>query len=186
MPRGKEHVIQRFRVQMRLCSIEHQRFGGMFSAVAKFVSDGQRLVRCVGTGFTERIGPEELVARVVEFCAGQQRVGTIQIIDGIGKGSIAISVESPVIAILKIVDTGFTRLPTGGGAKYQPWPGHVDERFAVIVPGGVERAHSLMLLAVANKIPDVHKGAFEVGPDDAPVRLPRAQRLREDRHWCRE
>src|ERR1700686_30803 len=40
MPRGEEHVIQRLRVEMRLRSIEHQRLGGMFSAVAKFMSHG--------------------------------------------------------------------------------------------------------------------------------------------------
>src|SRR5437588_8016217 len=169
MPRSKQYVVERLGMQMGLPSIENQRFGSMFSAVAEFVGNRQCLIGRVSTGFAEGIGPEQLMARIIEFHSGKKRVRVIEIIDDVGKCSIVTSVKSPVITVLEIVDAGFSRLPAGRGSEYQTRPGHVDERFAVVIPGCIERTHSLMLLAVTNKIADVHKRAFEVRPDDAPV-----------------
>src|ERR1700686_4713522 len=96
-------------------------------------------------------------------------MSAIEILDHAGKSVTFITVEGPVIAVLEVIDTGFAGLPTGRCSEDQGWPAHVDERFTVIIPGCVERADGLMLLPIANKVPDVHKRALEVRPNHAPV-----------------
>src|SRR5208337_5397575 len=125
MPGGKEHVVESLGVEACLSAIEQERFGGAFSADAQIVGNRQRFSGRAGAGFAEWVGPEELVARVVQFHSGEERVGAIQILDHSGKNAVVIiiAVESPVIAALEIIDTGLAGLPTGGCAKDQRWPG---------------------------------------------------------------
>src|SRR3984893_2042359 len=169
MPGGKQHVIERLDVKVCLHSILHKRFFGLLDADAQIVGNRQRFGSRVGAGLAEWIGPEELVARFVQLHSREERMSAIEILDHAGKSVTFISVEGPVITALEVIDTGFAGLPTRGRAKDQPWPRHVDERLTVIVPGGVKRADGLMLLPVANKVPDVHKRALEVRPNHAPV-----------------
>src|SRR5450759_4346202 len=171
MPGGKEHVVESLGVEVCLSSIEQERFGGVFSADAQLAGGGQRSVGHIRAGLAEWIRPEELVARVVQFHSGEKRMRAIEILDHAGKSAVVviIAVEGPVIAVLEVIDTGLAGLPTGGCAKDQSWPRHVDEGFTVVVPSGVEGADGLMLLAVANKVSDVHERAVEVRPDHAPV-----------------
>src|SRR5882762_9767232 len=129
----------------------------------------QRFGSGVGASFAKWIGPEKLVARTVQFHSGEEHMSAIEILDHAGKCVTFITVEGPVVTALEIIDTRFAGLPTRGRAKDQSRPCHIDERFTVIVPGGVERADGLMLLAVANKVSDVHKRALEVRPDHPPV-----------------
>ena len=147
---------------------------------------GSALAAGVGAGFAEWIGPEKIVAGVVQLHSGEKRVGTIEILDHVGKSSVVIvAVESPVIAVLEIVDAGFAGLPTGGCAKDQSGPGHINEGFAVVVPGGVEHAHGLMLLAVANKVPDVHETRCRGPARSRASCLLRGRRPRAGRRRCK-
>src|ERR1700687_2636117 len=156
MPGGKEHVVESLGVKVRLSSIEQERFGGAFSADAQIGGSRKRFGGRGGAGSAEWIGPEKPVARVVQFHSGEERMRVIEILDHLSKSSVVIiiAVEGPVIAVLEVIDTGLARLPTGGCAKDQGWPGHVDKGFTVVVPSGVEGADGLMLLAVANKVSD--------------------------------
>ena len=83
------------------------------------------------------------LARVLQFHAGKKSVRTVEICDHIRESAVFVPVESPVVAALEIIDTRFARLPTGGCSEDQSRPGHVDERFAVVIPGRVEHAESL-------------------------------------------
>src|SRR5260221_10198636 len=169
MPGGKQHVVERLGMEVSLGSIAHQRFSGVLNADTQIVSNRQRFGGRVGAGFAEWIGPEKLVACIVQFHSGKERMSAIEILHDAGKSAVFITVESPVIAILEVLNTGLAGLPTRGRAKDQGGPGHVDKRFPVIVPGRVERADGLMLLAVADKVSDVQKRAVEIRPDRAPV-----------------
>src|SRR5258708_12387995 len=100
-------------------------------------------------------------------------MSAIEILDDAGKRVvIIIAIEGPVIAAFEIIDAGLARLPTGGCPKPQAWPCHVDRRFTVIVPGGLERADGLMLLAVANKASNVHERPAPITPNHTPVPSP--------------
>ena len=126
MPGGEEHVVDCLSVKVRLGSITHERFGGMFGADAQVVGGRQRLGDQVGARFAEGIRPEKIVARVIQFHSGEESIGAIEIFDHIGKSPVVIPVEGPVIAALEIIDIGFAGLPTGGGSEDQGWPCHID------------------------------------------------------------
>src|ERR1700675_340024 len=140
MPGGKQHVIERLGVKGCLRSMPHKRFCGLLNADAQIVGNSERFGSRVGAGFAERIGPEKLVACVVQFHSGEERMSAIETLKHAGKSVTFITVEGPVIAALEVIDTGFAGLPTRGRAKDQGWPSHVDERFTVVVPGCVKRA----------------------------------------------
>src|SRR3981081_1658004 len=161
MQGGKQHDVERLGVKVCLRSVPHKRFCGVLNADAQIVGNRQRSGDRVGAGLAEWIGPEKLVASVGQFRSGEERVSAIEILDRLSESSVVtiITIEGPVITALEVLDAGFARLPTRGRAKDQGRPGHVDERFAVVVPGGVEGTDGLMLLTVANKISDVHKRA---------------------------
>src|SRR6202521_1722868 len=151
MPGGKQQVVERPGVKVCLRSIAHKRFCGVLSADAQIVGNRQRFGGGVGAGLAEWIGPEKLVARVVQFHSGEKRMGAIEILDHVGKSVTFITVEGPVIAVLEVIDTGFAGLPTGCRAQEQSPTSRVDERFTIIIPGCVERADGLMLLPIAKK-----------------------------------
>src|SRR6266849_8207520 len=106
----------------------------MFNADAQIVSNRQRFGGRVGAGFAEWIGPEKLMARVVQFHSGEERMSAIEILEHAGKRAVVIiiTVEGPVITALEVVDIRFAWLPTGGRAKDLGGPRHIDERFPVV------------------------------------------------------
>src|ERR1700674_6013409 len=140
MPGGKQHVIERLGVKVCLHSIPHKRFRGLLNADAQIVGNRQRFGSRVGAGLAEWIGPEKLVARVVQFHSGEERMSAIEILQHAGKSVAFVTVESPVIAVLEVINAGFVGLPTGSICEDQGWPANVDERFTVIVPSCIEGA----------------------------------------------
>src|SRR5258706_15629688 len=135
MPGGKKHVVDRLGMEVSLGSIAHQRFSGVLNADTQIVSNRQRFGGGrVGAGFAEWIGPEKLVACIVQFHSGKERMSAIEILHDAGKSAVFITIKSPVIAILEVLNTGLAGPPTRGRAKNQGAPGHVDKRFPDIVP----------------------------------------------------
>src|ERR1700688_1276820 len=101
-------------------------------------------------------------------------MAAVQILQRVTEGRVVIvAIESPIVSVLEVVDTRLTRLPSRGRAEDEGGPRHSVDRFAVVIPSGIDHAYGAKTLTVAHKIADIHEAHVEVWPKLIPIVRPR-------------
>src|SRR6202041_3703895 len=93
----------------------------------------------------------------------------VQIIQRIPESGVAIAIESPVVRVFELTDIRLGTLPCGSRTEDEGRPRHSVQRLAVVIPCGIQHAHSSQLLTVAYKVANIHKRDIQIRPHLAPV-----------------